>query len=208
MADRRWISRIGAGLVFGWLALLSATAFGQEPGNKGLPPLPPSVPIDAGPSNPVFVQDQPADMVLQEQPGPVRGLVQRMWGYVDPDNAEIISMHQLACLIDHLDKSLFCRGQVVVKNPDVWGQNRLTEHRVEYENQMQAQINNFEVVLSSYQRRAGSGRAHERDLRRGFGRAGRKRHPDTLGGRPPGTERARGQRQHADRDHVAPAHAE
>ena len=30
-----------------------------------------------------------------------------MWGYVDPDNAEIISVHQLTCLIDHLDKCLY-----------------------------------------------------------------------------------------------------
>jgi hypothetical protein len=163
MAGRRWIPRTCAGFLGGWLALLSATAFGQGPDLKDLPPLPSSTPMMGGPSNPVVVQDQPGpvvvqdqpgEVVVQDQPGPVRGLVQHLWGYVDPDNAKIISMHQLACLIDHLDKSLFCRGQVVVKNPDVWGQNRLTEHRVEYENQMQAQLNNFEVVLSSYQRRA------------------------------------------------------
>ncbi len=160
MADRRWIPKTGVGFVFGWLALLSATAFGQQnsptdsgpPSMEALPPLPSSTPIVGEPSNPDFVQEQPGSAFVQEQPGPVRGLVQRMWGYVDPDNAEIISMHQLACLIDHLDKSLFCRGQVVVKNPDVWGQNRLTQHRAEYEDQMKAQINNFETVLSSYQR--------------------------------------------------------
>ncbi len=89
-----------------------------------------------------------------EQPGPIRGMVQRVWGYVDPDNAEVISMHQLACLIDHVDKSLHYRGQVMVKSPDVWGQNRLTQHRAEYEDQMKQQLGNFEVILSSYQRGA------------------------------------------------------
>jgi hypothetical protein len=66
----------------------------------------------------------------------------------------VVSMHEFACLIDHLDKCLECRGQVVVKNPDVWGQNRLTQHRAEYEDQMKAQLGNFETVLSSYQRRS------------------------------------------------------
>ena len=135
MADRRWIPRIGVGIVFGWLALLPATAFGQLLAIRAFP-LFHRTSRSTRALEPGLRPGPAGRHVLQEQPGPVRGLVQRMWGYVDPDNAEIISVHQLACLIDHLDKSLFCRGQVVVKNPDVWGQNRLTEYRVEYENQM------------------------------------------------------------------------
>ena len=95
------------------------------------------LPLRAPAQGPPQPGDQPPQMqgaelaapVETEQAGPIRGMVQRVWGYVDPDNAEIISMHQLACLIDHVDKSLHCRGQVVVKSPDVWGQNRLTQHR-------------------------------------------------------------------------------
>jgi len=99
--------------------------------------------------------EQPSAVnLIHEEPGHIHAFIDKVKGYVDPDNAEVISVHQLACLIDHLDKSLFCRGQVVVKNPDVWGQNRLTQYRAEYEDQMKGQVGNFEVILNGYQRRA------------------------------------------------------
>jgi hypothetical protein len=41
---------------------------------------------------------------------------------------------------------------VVVKNPDVWGQNRMTQYRADYEAQMKAQLTSFEFILNSYQR--------------------------------------------------------
>ena len=99
--------------------------------------------------------EQPSEVTqVQEEPGHIHNLITTVRGYVDPENAEIVSVHQLACLIDHLDKSLYCRGQVVVKGPDIWGQNRLTQYRAEYEDQMRTQLTNFEIILSSYQRRA------------------------------------------------------
>jgi hypothetical protein len=102
----------------------------------------------------MLAPEPPVLMPVPARSGHVQDFVRRMWGYFDPDNAEIISVHQLACLIDCLDKELYDKGQVVVKNPDVWGQNRLTQHRAEYEDQMKGQLGNFEIILSSYQRRA------------------------------------------------------
>ena len=164
MAGRR-IREVCAGLIAGSLALLPAMVFGQAPPASPGQLVPvqgqPGVVVQGQPG--VVVQEQPGVVVvqeepeapgMQEQPGLVRGVVQRLWGYVAPDNAEIISVHQLGCLIDHLDKCLYDNGQVVVKGPDVWGQNRMTVFRGEYEDQMKTQLGNFEIILSSYQRRA------------------------------------------------------
>src|SRR5688500_14841467 len=71
-----------------------------------------------------------------QEEGYVRGLVNRAWGYADPEFAEIVSVHQLAKLIDRLDESLYDRGPITVKGPDVWGANRMTQQRAEYEDQM------------------------------------------------------------------------
>jgi hypothetical protein len=121
-------------VVFGsLLPLLPATAYAQVPGALQPPGMP----------NPVEAQ---------EEPGHIENFVRHVWGYVDPDNAEITSVHQLACLIDHLEHALWHRGQVVVKNPDVWGQNRLTLHRSEYEANLKKQLDSFEIILNSYQR--------------------------------------------------------
>jgi hypothetical protein len=45
-------------------------------------------------------------------------------------------------------------GSVVAKAPDVWGQNRLTRHRSEYEEQMRAQLGRFESRSSAALRRS------------------------------------------------------
>jgi hypothetical protein len=100
------------------------------------------------------VQPPPVVTEVQEEPGHIHNLVNTVRGYVDPENAEVVSMHQLACLIDDLEERLQYRGRLVVKGPDVWGQNRMTQYRGEYEDQMKTQLTNFEIILSSYQRRA------------------------------------------------------
>ena len=86
----------------------------------------------------------------------VRDLVKQVWGYADPENAEVLSVHQLACLIDCLDKKLYCYGKIAVQAPTVFGQNRMTGYRQDYEDQMKAQLGTFELILSAYQRRADS----------------------------------------------------
>ena len=84
----------------------------------------------------------------------VRDLVKQVWGYADPENAEVLSVHQLACLIDCLDKKLFGYGKIAVQAPTVFGQNRMTGYRQDYEDQMKGQLQSFELILSAYQRRA------------------------------------------------------
>ena len=101
-----------------------------------------------------LIEETPAVTHVHEEPGHIHDLINSVRGYVDPENAEVLSMHQLACLIDDLEDRLQYRGRMVVKGPDVWGQNRMTQYRGEYEDQMKTQLANFEIILSSYQRRA------------------------------------------------------
>jgi hypothetical protein len=89
---RRRIPKTSVGLFIGWLALLPLVSHAQE--------------------------EPPGGVVqIQEEPGYTHSFVKHVWGYVDPENAEIISVRQLSCLIDRLDKRLADPGQVVVKNP-------------------------------------------------------------------------------------------
>jgi hypothetical protein len=50
----------------------------------------------------------------------------------------------LASEIDWLEHHIDTYGSIVAKQPDVWGQSRLTRHRYEYESQMKAQLSNFQ----------------------------------------------------------------
>ena len=52
-------------------------------------------------------------------------------------------VEDLAARIDWLEHHLDCYGSIVAKQPDVWGQSRLTRHRVEYEEQMRRQLGLF-----------------------------------------------------------------
>ena len=51
--------------------------------------------------------------------------------------------HDLDCLDSHIDRY----GSVVLKQPDVWGQARLTKYREEFEAQMQLDLNQFQERL-------------------------------------------------------------
>lgn len=67
-------------------------------------------------------------------PGPVAGK--------DP------SVERLAQEIDWLERHIEQYGSVVCKQPDVWGQARLTKHREEYEELMAAQKDQFELYIN------------------------------------------------------------
>ncbi|WP_165072711.1 hypothetical protein [Paludisphaera rhizosphaerae] len=67
---------------------------------------------------------------------------------------DIRTVEELAALIDRLDKELFKHGKIAVKSPDVWGQNRMTKFRTEYEDEMKAEVRKFRLMLQAYQRRA------------------------------------------------------
>ena len=58
------------------------------------------------------------------------------------------SMRSLAVAIDELERRIEADGSVVVKQPDVWGQARLTKHRDEYEQQMALQLTKFEATIN------------------------------------------------------------
>lgn len=57
-------------------------------------------------------------------------------------------------LIDQLDRELFRLGMIDVKAPDVWGQNRMTKYRAEFESQMAQELGKFTEILNAAQRRA------------------------------------------------------
>jgi len=59
-------------------------------------------------------------------------------------------VRQLAWLEHHLD----CYGSIVAKQPDVWGQSRLTRARLEYEEEMRKQLGQFTERTSAAIRRS------------------------------------------------------
>jgi hypothetical protein len=58
-------------------------------------------------------------------------------------------IEDLAARIDWLEHHLDCYGSIVAKQPDVWGQSRLTRHRAEYEEQMRRQLGLFSERTSA-----------------------------------------------------------
>ena len=57
------------------------------------------------------------------------------------------TMQALACDLDHLDSHIEKYGSVVIKEPDVWGQARLTQYREEFEAQMHLDLEKFQERL-------------------------------------------------------------
>ncbi|MBN9519640.1 hypothetical protein J0H58_14155 [bacterium] len=49
--------------------------------------------------------------------------------------------------LDHLERHIDWYGSVVARGPDVWGQARLTEHREQFEEEMEAELKNFHLGL-------------------------------------------------------------
>jgi hypothetical protein len=63
-------------------------------------------------------------------------------------------LEDLARQIDWLEHHLDCYGSIVAKQPDVWGQSRLTRARLEYEEEMQKQLGQFTERTSAAIRRS------------------------------------------------------
>jgi hypothetical protein len=63
-------------------------------------------------------------------------------------------VEDLAARIDWLKRRLETEGSIVAKQPDVWGQNRLTRHRMEYEEEMRRQLGQFAPRSSAALRRS------------------------------------------------------
>ena len=71
-----------------------------------------------------------------------------------PDTCKDCSIEQLADQIDWLEHHIDTYGSIVAKHPDVWGESRLMRHRYEYEQQMAAQLDKFEVRMNAALRRS------------------------------------------------------
>ena len=64
------------------------------------------------------------------------------------------AIERLAEEIDWLEHHIDRYGTIVAKHPDVWGESRLMRHRYEYEQQMAAQLDRFEVRMNAALRRS------------------------------------------------------
>ena len=71
-----------------------------------------------------------------------------------PKAGKDCSIEQLANQIDWLEHYVDKYGTIVAKHPDVWGESRLMRHRYEYEEQMAAQLDQFEVRMNAALRRS------------------------------------------------------
>jgi len=71
-----------------------------------------------------------------------------------PTTAAAPCLDQLAGEVLWLEHHVDHYGSIVAKSPDVWGQNRLTRHRTEYEEQMRKQLGLFESRASAALRRS------------------------------------------------------
>jgi hypothetical protein len=59
------------------------------------------------------------------------------------------SMEALAENIDWLEHHIDTYGSIVAKQPDIWGQARLTKHRDEYERMMFRELNQFKTTINA-----------------------------------------------------------
>jgi hypothetical protein len=61
---------------------------------------------------------------------------------------------RLADEVDWLKAHVDAHGTIVAQHPDVWGQNRLTRHRYEYEEQLRARLGTFQELNNASLRRS------------------------------------------------------
>lgn len=59
------------------------------------------------------------------------------------------TVEQLADRMDELEEHIEKYGSVVAKQPDIWGESRLTKHRREYERIMEAQLDKFSATINA-----------------------------------------------------------
>jgi hypothetical protein len=79
----------------------------------------------------------------------LEGLMQFFKGSDEP-----LTLKDVAYLVDCLDEKLAQVGTIGVKSPDVWGQNRMTRYRAEFEGQMAQNLDQFQLILQGAQRRS------------------------------------------------------
>ncbi|TWT87714.1 hypothetical protein Mal64_32570 [Pseudobythopirellula maris] len=67
----------------------------------------------------------------------------------EPETCEVGAIEDLAENIDWLEHHIDRYGSVVAKQPDIWGEARLTKHRDEYERVMFGELGGFDVRLNA-----------------------------------------------------------
>ncbi len=86
--------------------------------------------------------------------GEILGRIKRLFGEThykgtEPCMGEDGSMECLAENIDWLEHHIDTYGSVVAKQPDIWGEARLTKHRDEYERVMFGELGKFEFTINA-----------------------------------------------------------
>lgn len=66
-----------------------------------------------------------------------------------PEVCEDCAVETLAENIDWLEHHIDCYGSIVAKQPDIWGEARLTKHRDEFERVLYQELNQFEFKLNA-----------------------------------------------------------
>ena len=87
--------------------------------------------------------------ILHSLTTPVRALHRKK-----PPACQDDLVERLADEIDWLQAHINAYGSIVAKHPDVWGQNRLTRARYEYEEQLRAQLGAFQELSNASIRRS------------------------------------------------------
>jgi hypothetical protein len=152
----------------GLMTALVPGAFGQKPLPTDPPPaaaigkLPPPDKVSPAPAAPIaapIMAVAPPHAVV-EAPMPDGAIVQSeialrrpLWNRLF-NRDRPVSLPEVACLVDDLERDLFKTGVVAVKIADVWGQNRMTKFRVEYETEMAKNVTTFKPLLNAYTREA------------------------------------------------------
>ncbi len=91
--------------------------------------------------------------IIQDPLSVYGGVLENIKGqFISDENP--ITLKDAACLVDCIDKELAKTGIISIKTPDVWGQNRMTRYRAEYETQMAKNIGSFQTILQGAQRRS------------------------------------------------------
>ncbi len=77
------------------------------------------------------------------------GLVDRFNAFFPLDHSRPMTVSELCCRLDCIAEELRDDGLVLVKQPDVFSQARMTRFRNDFDNQMSSDLANFHLVLAA-----------------------------------------------------------
>lgn len=77
-----------------------------------------------------------------------KDLIQTVFKIRKPRCCHDVTVERLAMEIDWLEKHIDNYGSIVAKQPDIWGQARLTRHRQEVESQLFCKLNQFHLFIN------------------------------------------------------------